>query len=215
MLSDYDAKTRGIKFRKQMYDLVNLDDLERMDDAEVSAIKRLVSKLFGDFDPLVKIEGVYFGERRYPHTVYLSETNRLAIAICLPRHQAKEPLARLAHLSHELVHCLSPNGPPPQATIFEEGLAEHSKIYLSQELYRDHFPDYDFRTMSDGKYRAAFDLIEKLIGYEELDGMRLGVQKLRATTMLPFCRITEHDLARHFVRTPKNLLEKLSQPFSE
>ena len=54
-----------------MDDLVDVSRLERLDGAEVEAVKRLVAELFGDFDSRVKIEGVYFGERRYPHTVYL------------------------------------------------------------------------------------------------------------------------------------------------
>lgn len=192
---------------------VDLSGLERADDAEVKTVKWLVAGLFGDFDPNVEIEGVYFGKLRYPHTVYLSATDRFLVVICLPKHQANDPLARLAHLSHELVHCLNPNGPPPQATILEEGLAEHSKIYLSQASYQEQYPDYDFRSLSVGNYLVAFNEIEKLIGYEGLEGMRDGIRTIRATTGLPFCRITQDDLARQFVRTPRAFLEKLSQPF--
>ena len=198
-----------------MDDLVDLNNLERMDDLEVETVMGHVSGLFGDFDTHVEIEGVYFGERRYPHTIYLSETNRFLVGICIPQHQADDPLARLAHLSHELVHCLNPNGPPPQATIAEEGLAEHSKVYLSRKFFQDQFQDYDFRELSSGKYRVAFDKIEELIGCEELDGMRNGIRTIRAMTGLPFCRITEDDLARHFVRTPRTLLYELSQPFRD
>jgi len=196
-----------------MSDMVDLSDLERVNDTEVETVRGLVSGLFGDFDPHVEIKGVYFGERRHPHTVYLSETNRFLVGICIPQHQAENPLALRAHLSHELVHCLNPNGPPPQATILEEGLAEHSMVYLSRAFYQDQFPDYDFREMSGGEYRIAFDKIEELIGYEELEGMRQGIRTIRTMTGLPFCQITEDDLARHFMRTPRILLEELSQPF--
>lgn len=198
-----------------MEDRVDLDDLDRMDDDEVAAIKGLVSGLFGAFDPSVEIDGVYFGRRRYPHTVYLSETDRFLVAVCIPVHQAELPLARLAHLSHELVHCLNPNGLPPQATILEEGLAEHSKIYLSRQYFQKEYPDFDFRDMTAGKYLAAFDLVEELVAHEQLDGMRTGIQKLRAITGRPFGRINEHDLAEQFTRTPRSLLEQLSRPFRD
>lgn len=194
---------------------VDLSELEQMDNTEVESIRGCVSGLFGDFDPRVEIEGVYFGELRYPHTAYQSINNRFSVAICLPQHQAEDPLARLAHLSHELVHCLNPNGPPPQATALEEGLAEHSKIYLSREFYQDQLPDYDFRKLSVEKYLVAFNRIEELIAYEGLEGMRDGIRTIRDMTGLPFCQITEDDLARRFVRTPRTLLEELSQPFRD
>ena len=176
-------------------------------------MKSLVAELFGDFDPRVRIEGAYFGERRYPHTVYQSTNNRFLVAICIPKHQADDPLARLIHLSHELVHCLSPNGFPPKATVLEEGLAEHSKIYLSRKFFQDQCPDFDFCDMLVGDYRAAFNKIEELINYEGLEGMRNGIRSIRASTELPFCRIAEDDLAREFVQTPRTLLTQLSQPF--
>lgn len=196
-----------------MIDLVDLDELEPVDGVELEAVMNLVSMLFGDYDSRVKIDGAYFGERRYPHTVYRSESNRFLVAICIPKHQAEVPLARLIHLSHELVHCLSPNGWPPKATILEEGLAEHSKIYLGQEFFQDKYPSYDFHDMLVGRYLAAFNNIEELVGYEGLEGMRDGIRRIRATTGLPFCRITEDDLAKEFLRTPRSLLTHLSQPF--
>lgn len=198
-----------------MVDLVDLDELESVDGEELEAVKKLVSALFGDFDSRSEIEGAYFGERRYPHTVYRSASNRFLVAICIPKHQAEDPLARLVHLSHELVHCLSPNGHPPAATILEEGLAEHSKIYLSRAIFQDHYPNYDFRDMLVGSYLAAFNKIEELIGYEGLEGMRNGIRRIRAKTELPFCRITEDHLAEEFLHTPETLLTLLSQPFKD
>ncbi|AGI67497.1 hypothetical protein OAN307_c18410 [Octadecabacter antarcticus 307] len=67
-----------------MDNLVDLNGLDRADDAEVEAVKWLVAGLFGDFDPNVEIEGVYFGKLRYPHTVYLSATDRFLVAISRP-----------------------------------------------------------------------------------------------------------------------------------
>jgi hypothetical protein len=194
-------------------DLIDLDELELVDGDELETVKRLVSALFGDFDPHIEIEGAYFGERRYPHTVYQSASNRFLVAICIPKHQADDPMARIMHLSHELVHCLSPNGYPPAATILEEGLAEHSKIYLSQAIFQDYYPNYDFRDMLVGSYLAAFNEIEELVRYEGLEGMREGIRRIRATTELPFCRITEDHLAVEFLHTAKALLRNLSLPF--
>ncbi|MDO6458805.1 hypothetical protein Q4494_17115 [Celeribacter halophilus] len=198
-----------------MIDLVELDKLDSVDGVEVEYVLRLVCSLFGECDPRVRIVGAFFGDRRYPHTVYMSETNRFQVAICIPRHQADDPLARLVHLSHELVHCLSPNGWPPKATHLEEGLAEHSKVYLSQMIFQDDYPDFNFRDLPRGEYRAAFELIEELVQYEGLQGMRDGISKIRMRTKLPFCEISESDLAKEFVRTPQTLLEKLSKPFKD
>jgi len=196
-----------------MSDLVDLDVLDTVDRGEVEIVKNWVAELFGQCDPRVEIEGAFFGDRRYPHTVYKSASNRFRVAICIPKHQADNPLARLAHLSHELVHCLSPNGFPPKATILEEGLAEHAKIYLSRANFRDEYPGYDFRELSSGRYRAAFEDIEELIQHEGLSGMRDGFRAVRARTQRPFCQITEVDLAKEFVRTPQVVLAKLSKPF--
>lgn len=196
-----------------MSGLVYVDDLEPVNSEELEAVWLLVSGLFGDPDPRVEITGAYFGERRYPHTIYESEENRFRVGVCIPKHQADNPLARLVNLSHELVHCLSPNGWPPKATVLEEGLAEHAKIYLARACFRDEYPDFDFRDMTSGAYRAAYDDIERLVDYEGLDGMREGVRTVRAATGLPFCQITEDDLATVFLRTPRSLLEHLSKPF--
>jgi hypothetical protein len=58
--------------------------------------------------------------------------SQFRLAICLPLHQADDPLARLVHLSHELVLSLTPNGMPPhQATVLEEGW-RNTPRYTSQ-----------------------------------------------------------------------------------
>jgi hypothetical protein len=199
-----------------MVDLVYLDNSDPVDGAEVEMVKRLVCSLYGDSDPRVEIEGAFFGNRRYPHTVYMSESNRFYVAICIPKHQADDPLARIAHLSHELVHCLNPNGIPPSATVLEEGLAEHSKVYLSHGIFKDYYPDCDFRDLCGaGRYRMAFELIEELVHHEGLQGMRDGICAIRARTKLPFGQITQGDLAKEFVLSPQTLLAELSKLFED
>lgn len=200
----------------QMSHPVYFDRSSPVDAKEVELVQSLVYSLFGDPDPRVEIGGVFFGHLRHPHTAYQSDSNRFKIEIYLPKHQAGYPLARIAHLSHELVSCLSPNGLPPRATLLEEGLAEHSKIYLSHTIFKDDFPDYDFRDLSGaGEYRMAFEAVEELVQHEGLQGMRDGIRAVRSRTKFPFCRITEGDLAREFELAPQSLLEKLSKPFQD
>lgn len=196
------------------FDLDELADLERMAPHEVDFVQGLVSDLFGPFDEQVKIEGVYFWAERTPQTIYRSLHSKYDLAVCLPAFQSDNPLARLAHLSHELVHCLTPNGPPSfQATVFEEGLAEHAKIYLARQLFAEEYPDFDFRDMTGGDYRQAFDLVEQIVSIEGLEGMRSGVRSMRSQTGLPFARLSATDLSDHYAKSPPSLLRQLSGRF--
>ncbi|MBY2914667.1 hypothetical protein [Rhizobium leguminosarum] len=195
-------------------ELVELGGLAQMDTEEAEVIKNLVAAFFGNFDERVQIEGIYFAEERAPFTVYLFPRDRFLVAICLPRHQADNPLARLIHLAHELVHCLNPNGLPPyQATVLEEGLAEHAKVYLGREIYQGEYPDYDFRDLSTGKYREAFNIIERVIEFEGLEEMRMAVRTLRRDLGQPFARILEESLSAYFPNTPLDLISSLSENF--
>lgn len=196
------------------FDAVDLTDLDEMDESEVRYIRSLVEGMFGPCHPDVAIEGVYFYDRRYPGSIYPLPYNQFRLAVCLPEHQKDDALARLVHLSHELVHCLTPNGMPShQATVLEEGLAEHAKIYLAEDHFQEEIPDYDFKGMLAGDYRNAFYAVEELIESVGLEGMREGVKSLRVRTGLPFARITEEHLADVFPTVPRSLLERLNQRF--
>ncbi|PDT03683.1 hypothetical protein CO666_14060 [Rhizobium chutanense] len=196
------------------FDLDEISDLERMAPDEIEAVKGLVSGLYGPFDEQVIIEGVYFWAERTPQMIYRSENSKYDLAICLPAFQGDNPLARLVHLSHELVHCLTPNGPPSfQATVLEEGLAEHAKIYLARQLFGEEYPDFDFRDMTGGDYLRAFDLVEELVSHEGLEGMRSGVRSLRSRTGLPFARLSAMHLSEQYINTPPALLDELSERF--
>ncbi|OCJ30832.1 hypothetical protein A6U89_00005 [Agrobacterium sp. B133/95] len=96
----------------------------------------------------------------------------------------------------------------------EEGLGEHAKVYLARDHYADQVEiGYDFRDLSSGKYRAAFDQIERLISFEGLEQMRQGIRTIRLQTGRPFCRLTAADLIRQFTKTPPDLLAMLSERF--
>ncbi|TCM62364.1 hypothetical protein [Rhizobium sp. BK068] len=194
--------------------LIGLEGLETMDEGEAAAIKSRIVEMFGDFHDDVIIEEIYFYGERTPATVYLSPDSSFEVAICIPSHQADNPLARLFHLAHELVHCLTPNGLPSyQATVLEEGLCEHAKVYLGREAYQAEYPDFDFRDSSPpGKYRKAFDAVEDLVLHEGLSEMRLAIRNLRRETNLPFAKITRNHLSARFRNSPPELL---SSNFSE
>lgn len=196
------------------FEVVDVTSLDQMDQAETEHIAILVAGMFGPFHPDVRIRGVYFYDERAPATVYPVINNPFMVAVCLPIHDADNPLARLAHLSHELVHCLTPNGMPPhQATMLEEGLAEHAKVYLTESLYQEQFPTFNFRDMTAGKYQEAFLLVEELVQHCGLEEMRGGIAELRARTGLPFAHLVQTHLIEQFHCAPRHLLLKLSERF--
>ncbi len=195
-------------------DFVEFDSVNEMDPIEVAGTQELVVGLFGAPHPAVIFDGVYFHERRFPFTIYTGPTNPKQVAVCLPQHQANDGLARFFHLSHELVHCLTPNGPQTrQATVLEEGLAEHAKIYLVEEFFQSSYEGVNFRTIASTSYRAAFDMVEELVAVYGLQEMRHIVRTMRMETMLPFAHIGPVILRHYFPRSRVELLVALGSPF--
>lgn len=176
-----------------------------------------VTGLFGPFDPRVQIAGVFPTDQKTPFTGYSPPYDRFHIEIHLPREVEEWGLYR--HLTHELVHCLNPNGMPGhQATVLEEGLAEHSGVYFMEANFtlQHDTGEIDttfWRQSVNDDYKDAFDLVEEVVGYEGLEGMRQGVQVMRAAIGLPFCQITADHMADHFRKTDSKTLAKLGQRF--
>lgn len=196
---------------------VNLDGLREMDADEVEYVKSCVASLFGPFDTRVAIDGVFFYSERTPTTVYPAPSNRFLISVVIPEHQSDD-FGRLAHLSHELVHCLCPNGlPGGQATVLEEGLGEHAKVYLCRAHFEQDYPDFDFKNLCGvpGPYLEAFNLIEEVVAHEGMEEMRESIRRMRASLGIPFAQITSDQLATFLTRTPHELLERLSKRFSD
>lgn len=192
-----------------------MNDLEEMDQSEVEALKKMVADFYGPFHRDVTLHGVYFHDEVAPTTVYVEPLNGFNVAVLLPKHQS-ELIGRVAHLAHELVHCLHPNGlPSRQATYFEEGLADHAKVSIAKTLFSDAFPEWDFTLLcgGPGKYLDAFNAIEELVQIEGLNEMREGVQKMRAETGLRFKDIGERELSHQFRNTPRSLISFLSRRF--
>lgn len=195
-------------------DFIEFDSVNEMDPIEVARIQELVTGFFGPPHPEVIFDGVYFHERRFPFTIYTDPTNPKQVAVCLPQHQADDGLARFFHLTHELVHCLTPNGPQTgQATVLEEGLAEHAKIYLVEQFFQSSFEGVDFRSMTSGNYRTAFDMVEELVAGYGLQEMRHIVRIMRMETLLPFAQIGPSTLRSYFPKSSVALLEALGSPF--
>lgn len=193
---------------------IDFDSLNEMEPIEVARVQELVEGFFGAPHPEVIFDGVFFHERRFPFTFYTDPYNPKRVAVCLPRHQADDTLARFFHLTHELVHCLTPNGlQTGQATVLEEGLAEHAKIYLVEEFYQTLYEGVDFRALTSGDYRAAFDMVEKLVAVYGLQEMRQIVKTMRMETLRPFAQIGPDVLQHYFPKCEAGLLEELSSPF--
>lgn len=176
-----------------------------------------VESIFGEQDEGVVVEGVISSkEIRFPHTAYHPvDQNRIEIRV----PHVDEPWQLYRHLTHEYVHALRPNGlPGGQATILEEGLAEHSSIYFMKANFTvagaDGKIDQSYWENSvPGPYNDAYKLVEMLIAAEGLEEMREGIRALRHDTGLPFGRITAAHLEIVFSATPKELLDALSQRF--
>ncbi|MCM2436337.1 hypothetical protein [Agrobacterium rosae] len=192
------------------------DSFDKMDASEVDIARELVSGLYGRPHSDVKFDGVYFYERRFPSTFYPDVNEPMRIGVWLPKHQADNPLACFYHLTHELVHCLTPNGPKTgQATMLEEGLAEHSKIYLVEQFFQQDYQDTNFRTLGSRKYVDAFEMVEELIADHGLNEMRDIVKTMRSETNRPFAAISLDDLKHYFTASNTQLLRKLSAPFHD
>ncbi|MDP9561395.1 UNVERIFIED_ORG: hypothetical protein J2740_002602 [Rhizobium nepotum] len=195
-------------------DFIEFDRRNQMDPIEVARIQELVVGFFGTPHPEVIFDGVYFHERRFPFTFYPDPTHPKRVAVCLPLHQANDGLARFFHLTHELVHCLTPNGPQTgQATMFEEGLAEHAKIYLVEQFFQSSYEGVNFRTLTSGDYRAAFDMVEELVAIYGLQEMREIVKTMRMETLRPFAQIGPDALYNYFPKAEAALLETLGSRF--
>lgn len=185
-----------------------------MDAREVGRIRMLVGDIFGPPHPDVVFHGVFFHSRRYPFTFYPNPSNASEVAVCLPAHQSDDELAPFLHLCHELVHCLTPNGPSTGlATILEEGLAEHAKIYLGQQKFQRRFPDFDFTSITSGPYQAAFELVEHLIALTGLAEMRKRVRDMRRVTGKSFSALGNDDLRTWFPEAAPDFLSLLGAPF--
>lgn len=179
-----------------------------------------VESIFGKKDERVFIDRVLVSdETRIPHTTYPDPDDHFVVGIIVPPVEEEWQLHRF--LTHEFVHTLHPNGPPGgQATVLEEGLAEHSSVYFMRERYKfvgengevnpnvwvDNLPE---------SYREAFMMVETLVAFEGLDTMRSGIRALRRQTNKPFAKITADDLATIFDSAPKSLLEALSAKFAK
>ena len=176
-----------------------------------------VERLFGNTDSRVEIVKIIFENITAPYTAYPSPYSQFLIEIHLP--DRKEDWEIRKNLTHELVHCLMPNGQPShQATFFEEGLAEHSSIYYMDDNYsmirENGEVEHDFwRRSSTGKYKIAFDLIEKIVEFEGLEEMREAVRNMRLDTGLPFSQITAGHMSIYFPDTPMQFLKELEKRF--
>ena len=178
-----------------------------------------VETLFGRKDPHVEIVGVISSkEVRFPHTAYDPHDEDL-IQINVPH--VDEPWQLFRHLTHEFVHVLTPNGlPGGQATMLEEGLAEHSSVYFMKAHFTCHGEDGQidqsfWEVNVSPYYRAAFLLVEQLVEAEGLEEMRDGIRTLRHNTGLPFAQITADHLETVFAKAPRDLLEALSRRFRD
>lgn len=175
-----------------------------------------VEALYGPPDPLVSLLGLEFVDSRTPFTLYPDPYSRFRVQIGIPKI-ADEEWKIAAYLAHEYVHCLNPNGRPGgQATILEEGLAEHASIHFLKTNYHvEGIEDFDWADMPRGAYRVAFDLVDKVVEHETLEGMRRGVRNLRSDTRAPFGQITAEMAQPYFPNTPAPLIYRLSERFSD
>ncbi|THD79219.1 MAG: hypothetical protein E7812_09045 [Phenylobacterium sp.] len=175
-----------------------------------------VSSMFGPFDRRLDFQTIQFTAERHPFTAYPLPYSQFRVQICLPASAADEEWKVARHLSHELVHCLSPNGLPSlRATVLEEGLAEHCSIHFMRANYTITGSDFEWADSVQGSHRVAFDLVEQVVEHEDLGGMRAAVRSVRAATGLPFADLSADALAAHFTKTPPHLLDRLSGRFAD
>lgn len=173
-----------------------------------------VEALYGPPDPRMAFLGLELVDSRTPFTLHPAPYSRFRVQIGIPKI-ADEEWKIAAYLAHEYVHCLNPNGlPGRQATVLEEGLAEHSSIHFLKANYHvEGAENFDWADMPRGAYRVAFDLVDEIVGHETLEGMRRGVRSLRADACAPFGQITAEMARPFFPNTPSELIDRLSERF--
>jgi hypothetical protein len=181
----------------------------------MSRLFGFVEEMFGPPEPRVCFLGLEPVDSRTPLTLHPDPYSRFRVKIGIPKI-ADEEWKVAAYLAHEYVHCLNPNGwPGRQATVLEEGLAEHSSIYFLKANYHvEGAEDFDWADMPRGAYRVAFDFVEEVVRHETLEGMRRGVRALRADTHVPFGEITAGVARPYFPNTPLALIDRLSERFA-
>lgn len=179
-----------------------------------------VVSIYGPFHPLVKMDVVFDEDINAPFTAYPEPDLWNVVNVVLP--VVEEPYQCYQFLTHELVHCLRPNGLPGfQATYLEEGLAEHSSICFLEANFslcdENGVADASiWRKMAvqkDGKYARAFSLIEEVVRCEGLENMRQKVREIREAG-LPLCAITPEIMAHYFTNTPHGVLIDLGRNFA-
>lgn len=182
-----------------------------------------VEHIYGESHPDVRLLDVDISdEHRSAFTAYPDESWENIIIVLSDKYLEEHQLYQI--FTHELVHCLRPNGPPSlQATYFEEGLAEHSSIYFMEENYSfvDEFGNIDqsfWRNFTDDRYKRAFNLIEQVISYEGIERFRAQVRVMRdvdGDRNVRLCDITPDIMAVHFPNTPRSVLDALGRRLAD
>lgn len=180
-----------------------------------------VVELYGPFNPEVEITVHTDEDIRAPFTAFEDPDNWRKVNVVIP--ESDLDYATFQYLTHEIVHCLRPNGlPSGQATYLEEGLAEHSSAYFLDK----HYPVTDengnvivscwidtYRS-AKGKYSVAFNLVEKLIDAYGLDDFRSIIKNIRGTDM-KLCDIDIKMLRKNFSKIEDQYLIELATPFHD
>lgn len=191
---------------------IYVEDGNAVDPDLVNDVSAFIVDLFGPPHDETVLHEVRFYDERQPMTAYIDHDNPYCVSIFLPIHQADQPAICAVHLAHELVHCLTPNGPPGhKATMLEEGLANFAMTIVASRC----LPDVDLRGSLSGKYIEALQLVEELIEVEAMPAVLQGIKMMRMDTGMPFCDLGSQDLRTYFKRAPTHLLERLSCPFHD
>ena len=155
-------------------------------------------ELFGERDKNYTILGVEFVLAERPQVWYPGNCKQILIQ--LSQHALIDVNQALYQLSHETIHCLSPNG-KGVANVLEEGLA----TYFSESYFQLNGLTPMFSTIPE--YNEAIYLVKQLLAVD------MDIIKKVRLIQPTISDISVNNLLEINSELNKDLLEKLCQPF--
>ncbi len=173
-------------------------------------IQQYLEGIFGPRQTKYTFVGYYFSDKNFPHT-FLSGA-RAEFGICVPESLKNNQVQLALCLAHETLHSLAPNVKPKSATVFEEGLAQLSMLFVGKQLVDNKYlTNEELSRALNGNpdYASALNKVSILAKedgfFDVLRNMRRGQ---------PWGAIDFNALRSNF-QSDDLLLSELSQPFHQ
>lgn len=176
-----------------------------------------VSDRLGGFHPSVAWDVTYADIRSANQSFNMLNKYDVTIKIPVTFFENGYDDGVVISLGHEFVHCLNPNGPPSfQATVLEEGLAEHCghdfiSVLAGKKLVYPITQSVD----PNDKYRPAYRLVADVISMMGEDQFYAAIRQMRSDHPdVSFGRITA-DILTGYLPVESATVLALSTRFAD